>query len=131
MKVPGIWKGFGCFLIVVPLMGLFNLLKLSVKFGFDDIYAILGIFMWFSLLSVLFSISVGVLLIRGSIWGYHLSKVLLAITVINGIFLMFDFDPATFYPLLLRFILLYKLIYSKTTNLYLSELRYNANKIML
>lgn len=123
MKVPGIWKGLGWFLVIIPLMGLFGLLKIIVEIGIGYTFAVLGLLMWLSLLSVVFSIVVGVLLIRGSIWGYYLTKVLMVISVINIVFLLFDFDLRSFVSLIFRLIILSKVIYADTTNLYLSELR--------
>ncbi|MGX7264506.1 hypothetical protein [Enterococcus crotali] len=128
MKVPVMWKVLGCFLVVVPLIGLFGLVKLGAELGIGIVYEALGTIMWLSLFSVIFSVIVGVLLFKGSIWGYHLTKVLIGISVLNGVLLIFDFDPVTFYSLLIRIIVLSQVIYSKKTNLYLSELRHNAKR---
>lgn len=129
MKVPWIWKGLGWFLIIVPLFGLVGLLRLVMEIGISYIFYVLGALMWISLFSVVFSIIVGVLLIRGSIWGYHLTKVLMVISIINIIILLFDFESRAVFSQIIRIIILGKVIYSNTTNLYLSELRNSAKGI--
>ncbi|MGX7149191.1 hypothetical protein [Enterococcus ureasiticus] len=129
MKVPWIWKGLGWFLIVVPLIGLVGMFRLVMEFGFSYIFSIIGVLLWISLISVTISVIVGVLLIKGSIWGYHLAKVLMVIAIINIIFLMFDFELKTIVSQIVRIIILCNVIYSNTTNLYLSELRNNKRKV--
>nr|OTP48807.1 hypothetical protein A5881_002511 [Enterococcus termitis] len=49
MKVPVMWKVLGCFLVVVPLIGLFGLVKLSAELGIGIVYEALGAIMWLSL----------------------------------------------------------------------------------
>lgn len=124
MKTPGSWIALGWFLLVGPVIGAFGLIKLILEFGFAYIAAVLGVLMWISLVSIVFSIIVGILLIRGNILGYHLTKVLIVISFINVFLLVFNFDSSSFMSTVIRIVLLSKVMYSKTTNLYVSELRH-------
>lgn len=123
MKVPWIWKGLGWFLVVVPLLGLVGLFRVAMEFGIHFIFSMFGMLMWISLMSVL--------LIRGSIWGYHLTKVLMVIAIINLIYLIVDFEWKTVLSQFVRIVILGKVIYANTTNLYVSELRYRAKEVKI
>ncbi|MBO0423783.1 hypothetical protein [Enterococcus plantarum] len=131
MKVPWIWKGLGWFLVVVPLLGLVGLFRVAMEFGIHFIFSMFGMLMWISLMSVIFSVVVGVLLIRGSIWGYHLTKVLMVIAIINLIYLIVDFEWKIVLSQFVRIVILGKVIYANTTNLYVSELRYRAKEVKI
>lgn len=129
MKVPGMWKGLGWFLIVTSIIGIFTLLKLVTEIGMMYAAMFLGWLFWFSLISALFSIGVGVLLIKGSIWGYHLTKVLFVLAIINVLLVLFNYDTSSLVSILIRVSLYCNLLFSKQTDLYLSHLRYTASKI--
>lgn len=129
MNVPGMWKGIGWFLVITSVIGVFALLKLVTEIGIMYAAMFLGWLFWFSLMSVLFSIGVGVLLIKGNIWGYHLTKVLFILAILNVLLVLFNFDTSSLVSVLIRISLYCNILFSKQTDLYLSHLRYTASKI--
>ncbi|MGC6767686.1 hypothetical protein [Enterococcus sp. LJL51] len=119
MSVPKGWKWIGWLLCIGSVIQLYQLIQVfEIAMYVSDLLIYLVIVLSFNVVNGL----TGIFLIRGSIIGYHLTKVLIILTLVFPVLELLTFGKAEILSVLVRLFILSRIV-SKNSDLYLTHLR--------